>query len=140
MHENMNLNNAYEECFTEWMGFDFHEQAGFEDLQLSELKEIPWLQTALKQGWVEACAWISDLEDVEVNSATYVRIMFDMDEITDNLHLLDQEKWDDEIKWVKHKYHMDLPCTVHNWVPNPREINEHTTYSCTNCDMQRGYP
>lgn len=140
MHENMNLNNAYEECFTEWKDFHFHEQAGFEDLQLSELKEIPWLQTALKEGWVEACAWISDLEDVEVNSETYVRIMFDMDEITDNLHLLDQEKWEDEIKFVKHMYHMDLPCTEHNWVPNPREINEHTTYSCTNCDMQRGYP
>ena len=140
MHENMNINSAYDECFTEWMGLDFHEQAGFEDLTLRELKEIPWLQTALKEGWVEACAWINDLDDVEVNSETYVRIMFDMDEITDNLHLLDQEKWKDEIKFVKRMYHMDVPCTQHNWVPNPREINEHTTYSCTNCDMQSGCP
>lgn len=146
MHENMNINNAYEECFTEWMDLDFVENATFDDLPLSDLKEIPWLQTALKQGWVEACAWIQDLEDVEVNSETYVRITFDMDEICDNLHLLDQEKWDHEIQMMKQRgwQFTDLPCTrhvlctEHNWVPNPREMNEHTTYSCTDCDSHRG--
>jgi len=137
MYENMN--STYEDCFTEWMDYEFARTATFEDIPLSDLKEIPWLQTALKQGWVEACAWIQDLEDVEVNSATYVRISFDYDRMCDDLHLLDEDKWDHEIQMVKHKYNMETSCTEHNWVPNPREINEHTTYSCTDCDSHRGF-
>lgn len=136
MYENMN--SAYEDCFTEWMDYEFVENASFDDCPLSELKQIPWLQTALKHGWVEACAWINDLEDVEVHSETYVKISFDLGRMCDDLHLLDQDDWDHEIETVKRMYHIVEPCTEHNWVPNPREMNEHTTYSCTICNSNRG--
>ena len=56
MYENMNINNAYEDCFTEWMDYNFDENATFDESQLSDLKEIPWLQTALQQAWEETCA------------------------------------------------------------------------------------
>lgn len=137
MHENMN--NAYEDCFTRWMDYEFAENATFEDFPISIWKEhSPWVQPALKQGWVEAMAWIKDLENLEVHSETFVRISFDCERMCDDLHLLDQDKWAHEIKTVKRMYHIVEPCAEHNWVPNPREMNEHTTYSCTICNSNRG--
>ena len=134
------MNKAYEDCFNLWYQFGFGNDVQLSERSLSEWRKLKWVETALNANWIEAWMYTGSLFDIEAKSDTDVKILFNGEELCHHLDLLDQEKWKCQIKTAKRLYrHLLKKTCKHVWISNPREMNEHTTYSCIKCDLQSGF-
>ncbi|MBH45103.1 MAG: hypothetical protein CMC93_00625 [Flavobacteriaceae bacterium] len=129
---------AFETCFKHWKDVGFDTDVEFDERTRSEWKEHPWIEIGLQNHWLEAWAYTNTLCDTSLRDDDDIKITFNGEELSRNLKLLDKSiHWFDITK-VKRMYNISTKC-AHFWIANPREINEHTTYSCIKCDEQSGF-
>jgi len=101
-----------------------------------EWNSIPgnFLQVGIKYQWVKA--WIPCTQYLTTTSDENpeIEVRFNGSKIYKDMKLLEENTRVDEIKV---KFNPKMECN-HNWVREPREINERTTYSCSKCDDEYG--
>lgn len=136
------IKDAYDFWFYHWSEMDYPEEEMFDMRTRFEWKTIPdnFLEIGIKHGWVSAWTPCTQYLTPSTEENPDIEVRFIGNQICRHTNLLDKNKWRCEIvdaKYLYRKKKQRVECD-HKWVPEPREMNEHTTYSCSKCDKHEG--